>query len=503
MNNRLCLIVVDGFGVAPEGPGNARTLANLPTIKRLEAEVPSVLMDASGEAVGLPVGQQGASEPGHLTIGAGRVVFQPLAEIDRAIRMGDFEKNPVLAGACERAAERKVPLHLFGLYSKGGVHSSAEHYHAMLRLAKAKGVERVFLHLFGDGRDVGEQQFSADFELLEKEIDEQKIGAVASVIGRYYAMDRDKQYARTKLAYDLMTQGIGEETPDVLGSVRNWYVKAPDGQKTDYYLEPLKTPAFQAIGENDVAVCVNFRSDRSVQIVEALEAADFQHFPRPVRVKDVVCVGPYSQHLPVAFPPADVTNTLGQVVSDAGKKQLRVAETDKFAHATFFFNAQRQEPYANEDRVLVESPKVPNYAETPEMSASKLTDEVLARVRAQTYDLIVMNYANCDLVGHGGKIEAVVKSCESVDRELARLLPELEANGYQVIITADHGNCEEMLVPGTQTISPSHSCNQVQTFVIAPDVIKSSDDLKGLTGLKDIAPLSLKLMGLPVPPEMQ
>ncbi len=501
MNNRLCLIVVDGFGVAPDGPGNARSLANMPTIKRLEAEVPSVLMDASGEAVGLPQGQQGASEPGHLTIGAGRVVFQPLAEIDRAIRLGDFEKNPVLAGACERAVERKVPLHLFGLYSTGGVHSSAEHFHAMLRLAKQKGVEQVFLHLFGDGRDVGEQQFTTDFKLLEEEIDEQKIGAVASLVGRYYGMDRDKQYGRTKLAYDLMTQGLGQETPDLEEGVRNWYIEAPTGQKTDYYLRALKTPAFQAIGESHVAVCVNFRSDRSVQIVEALEAADFQHFPRPVRVKDVVCMGPYSQHLPVAFPPADVRNTLGEVVSNAGKKQLRVAETDKFAHATFFFNAQRQEPYEGEDRVLVESPKVPNYAETPEMSASQLTEEVLARVRIQTYDLIVMNYANCDLVGHGGQIEAVVKSCESVDAQLARLLPELEANGYDWIVTADHGNCEEMLVPGTDTISPSHSCNKVQTFVRS-SIIKSAADLQGLTGLKDIAPLSLKILGLPVPPEM-
>ncbi len=500
---RLCLIIIDGFGVAPASPGNARTLATLPTISRLEREVPSVIMQASGEAVGLPPGQQGASEPGHLTIGAGRIVWQPLAEIDRAIRLGEFEKNTVLASACERAAKKGVPLHLVGLYSVGGVHSSAEHFHAMLRLAKTKGVTQVFLHLFGDGRDVGEQQFSTDFQLLQKEIDTQKIGAVASLVGRYFGMDRDKQYAdRTKVAYDLITQGTGTETDDVLKSVKNWYLEAPDGQKTDYYLRPLKTPAFHAIGADDVCVCVNFRSDRMLQMVAALEGEDFTEFPRPIRVTDVVCMGPYSNHLPIAFPPAEVKNTLGEVISKAGLKQLRVAETDKFAHVTFFFNAQQQEPYPGEERLLVESPKVPNFAEAPQMSANQLTDEVIKNVEQETYDIIIMNYANPDLVGHGGKISAVVEGCETVDRNLAKLLPVLEKHGYDWVITADHGNAEEMIVPGTETISPSHSGNPIQTFVHS-SVFPTSESLKDKTGLKDIAPLCLTIMGLPVPPDMR
>ncbi len=500
---RVCLIVIDGFGVAPAGPGNARTLADMPTLRRLEKDIPSVIMDASGEAVGLPPGQQGASEPGHLTIGAGRVVFQPLAEIDRAIRLGDFQKNTVLTAACDRAKEKGVPLHVIGLYSPGGVHSSAEHFHAMLRLAKERGVATVYLHLFSDGRDVREQQFCTDFQLLKKEIDLQKIGFVASLVGRYYGMDRDKQYAdRTKLAYDLMISGEGTETADLEGSVQAWYLEAPENQKTDYYLRPLKTPSFKSIAAGDVAVCINFRSDRMIQMVRALEAEDFADFPRPVRIADVVCMGPYSDHLPIAFPPAAVKNTLGEVVSKAGLKQLRVAETDKFAHVTFFFNAQEQAPYPGEDRVLVESPKVPNFAETPEMSAAALTDRVLENVAKETYDLIVMNYANPDLVGHGGKIEAVVKGCETVDKQLARLLPALEAHGYDWIITADHGNAECMLDPDGVTVSPSHSTSPVQTFVHSPK-IASAAALKGKTGLKDIAPLCLELMGLPVPPDMR
>lgn len=500
---RLCLIVIDGFGVAQPGPGNARTLANMPTIRRLEREVPSVLMQASGNAVGLPDGQQGASEPGHLTIGAGRVVWQPLEEINQAVKRGTFYENPVLVAACERARDQGVPLHLVGLYSVGGVHSSAAHFHAMLRLAARVGVSTVYLHLFGDGRDVGEQQFCTDFQLLQGAIDETKLGVVASLVGRYYGMDRDKQYAeRTKVAYDLLTAGIGDETDDVRRASQQWYIEAPDGQRTDYYLRPLKTPSFKAIGERDVVVCVNFRSDRMIQMVRALEAADFHEFPRPIRVADVVCMGPYSDHLPIAFPPQAVENTLGEVVATAGLKQLRVAETDKFAHVTFFFNAQQQEPYPGEVRELVESPKVPNFAAAPEMSADALTDRVLEHVAAEEYDFIVMNYANPDLVGHGGNLEAVIAGCETVDRNLSRLLPMLEAHGYDWIVTADHGNAEEMYYPGTTTISPSHSTNPVQTFVHSAQ-IQQAADLAGCTGLKDIAPLCLRLMGLPVPPQMQ
>ncbi len=506
---RLCLIIIDGFGVAPSGPGNARTLAKMPTVKKLEQTCPNVIMAASGNAVGLPEGQQGASEPGHLTIGAGRVVWQPLEEINHSIGLGlglgggSFFTNPVLVSACERAKKKNVPLHMIGLYSSGGVHSHLNHFHAALKLAKQKGVQKVILHLFGDGRDMPEQHFCTEFDLLKEEVSKLQLGTIASLVGRYFAMDRDRQYKdRTKVAYDLLTQGTGTVTKDLCASVKKYYLEAKDKEKTDYYIRPLKTEEFQMIKPEDVVLCINFRSDRMIQIVRALEAEDFNEFPRPVRVSDVVCMGPYSDHLPVAFPAPEVKNTFGEVLSKAGLKQLRVAETDKFAHVTFFFNAQRHEPYKGEDRIIVESPTVSNFAESPAMSADKLTQEVIRDVTAQSHDVIIMNYANPDLVGHGGKLDAAITACESVDRNLSVLLPALEKNGYDWVITADHGNAEEMYYPGTKTICPSHTTNPVQTFVHSP-AIKSSADLKGLTGLKDIAPLCLKIIGLPVPGEMK
>lgn len=499
---KLCLIIIDGFGVAPPGPGNARETADMPVLDEIERTVPGVLMDASGNAVGLPEGQQGASEPGHLTIGAGRVVWQPLEEINQAIKKGTFEQNAVLRGACERAVQKGVPLHLIGLYSSGGVHSSAEHFHAILGLAREAGVPHVYLHLFSDGRDVPEQHFCTDFHPLKEEVSKDQIGVIASLVGRYFAMDRDKQYeTRIKVAYDLLTQGAGAEVSDLCEGAKSWYLEAKDMERTDYYIRPLKTPEFHPIRAEDVVVCVNFRSDRMIQIVRALEDQDFTEFPRSVRVSDVVCMGPYSPHLPVAFPPADVPNTFGEVLSKAGLRQLRLAETDKFAHVTFFFNAQRREPYAGEERILVESPKVSNYAETPDMSADKLTEEAIRAAESGDFDVIIMNYANPDLVGHGGQFDAAVRACEAVDRQISRLLPALETAGFEWVITADHGNAEEMYYPGTDTVSPSHTTNKVQTFVHSKTV-GSAEDLAWCTGLKDIAPLCLRIIGLPVPEEM-
>lgn len=500
---KLCLIIVDGFGVAPPGPGNARLLAKMPKVTEMEKEVPNVIIGASGNDVGLPEGQQGASEPGHLTIGAGRIVWQPLELINREIRLGDFFKNPVLTAACDRAKEKNQPLHLVGMYSIGGVHSHVDHMHAMIRMAKERGVQRVLLHLIGDGRDVAEQRFCIDYDLLKAVLTRETFAKVASLVGRFYAMDRDRQYEkRTKLAYDLFTQGVGDEVKDVCEGARSWYAKAPEREKTDYYIRPLKTGDFQPMNEDDTLIFVNFRSDRMIQIVRAIADEDFLDFKRPVRVKDVVCMGPYDEHLPVAYPAPEVKNTLGDVISKAGLKQLRLAETDKYAHVTFFFNAQKHEPYPGEERILIESPKVPNYAATPKMSADKLTDELIKQAKGGTFDIIIANYANPDLVGHGGELQAAIIACETVDANLARSLSALEEAGYDWIVTADHGNAEEMYYPGTTTICPSHTTNKVQTFVHSP-LITSSEQLKDCTGLKDIAPLCLKIMGIPIPKEMQ
>ena len=499
---KLCLIIFDGFGVAQPGPGNARSQAKMPFLKKLEKDVPNVLMDAAGEAVGLPEGQQGASEPGHMTMGAGRVVWMPLEEINRAIRSEDFFKNPVLVDACDRCVEKDHTLHLIGLYSTGGVHSSAEHYHAALRLAKERGVKKVMLHLFGDGRDMPEQYFCTEFELLENEIDEVKLGTVASLIGRYFAMDRDRRYAeRTKVAYDLLVQGEGKEVDDICAGLKDWYIRGPELTNTDQYVEPLKTKAFESIQPDDTVICINFRIDRMIQMVTALEAKDFAEFPRPVRIKDVVCMGPYSDHLPVAYPATKISNLLGEVVSNAGLKQLRITETDKFSHVTFFFNAQRIDPYPGEERMMIESPQVANFAEAPEMHSDQLTKKVLEEAEKGEYSLIVLNYPNADLTGHGGQIPAVIKACEVLDENISVLIPKLEELGYDWILTSDHGNAEEMYYPGTDTICPSHTSNQVQTFVQSNAI--SAEEVSTCTGLNDIAPLVLKILGLDVPEEMQ
>ena len=498
---RVCLVIIDGFGTAPPGPGNARSLASMPTITRLEKEVPNVIMQASGNAAGLPEGQQGASEPGHLTLGAGRIVWQPLEEINRAVRSKEFFKNEVFVRACERAAKRGV-LHLLCLYSYGGVHGHADHLHALIELAEKERVERIYLHLVGDGRDVPVQQFCEDYSKLQKILKKHPKAKAVSLVGRYYAMDRDKQYKdRTKLAYDLYTQGIAEEVSDLCSGARAWYKKAPEDQKTDYYITPLRTPDFVPMQPDDTVIDVNFRTDRQFQIVSALEKEDFAEFKRPVRIRDVVCTGPYTEHLPVAFPPPAIKNSLVEVVTGKGEKVLKVAETDKWAHTTFFFNGQREEAFPGEDRILIDSPKVPNFASAPEMSADKLTDVLIGKAEEEKYGLIVVNYANPDLVGHGADIPAAVIACETVDRNLGRLLPALEKHGYEWIVTADDGHGEEMVLPNGE-ISPSHTANPVQTFVHSRQV-RSAKDLKSCKGLKDIAPLVLKMMGIPVPPEMR
>jgi len=450
----------------------------------------------------LPEGQQGASEPGHLVMGAGRIVWHPLEEINREIRSGEYFNNQVYKEACARSKNGSGVLHLFGIYSYGGVHGHVDHWFALIKFAEQEGVKDIRLHLIGDGRDVPKQQFKDDYVKLEEFLGKHPSVKIASLVGRYYAMDRDKQYEdRTKLAYDLYTQGIGEEFDDVLEGAKAWYEKAPEKQKTDYYIKPIKTPNFVPMKPDDVVIGVNFRTDRMFQIVGALESEKFDDFDRQVRVLDLVCTGPYTDHLPTAYPAPVIKNTLIETVSNQNLKTLKISETDKWAHTTFFFNGQRAEPFPGEDQVLIASPKVPNFASAPEMSADELTDRLIKEVTDEKYDLIVVNYANPDLVGHGANIEAEIIACETVDRNIGRLLPVLEEHGYEWIVTADHGNAEEMLLPNGE-ISPSHSANPVQTFVHS-EKYPTSESLKNCKGLKDIAPMVLTMMEIEVPEEMK
>lgn len=499
---RLALIVIDGFGVAPPGPGNARLLAKMPTVARLEREVPHFLMQTSGNAAGLPEGQQGGSEPGHLVIGAGRIVWQPQENINQAIKNGSFFSNKVLVDACKRAKANRATLHLEVIFSTGGVHGHIDHLIAMMELAKRCQVSRVLLHLVGDGRDMPEQQFCEDFAKFQAVLNAYPSAKVASLVGRYFAMDRDEQYAtRTKVAYDLYALGAGEECDDLCRGAKAWYAKAPSKEKTDYYIRPLKTKDFQPMRPGDTVVLVNFRSDREIQIMRMLSDKTFHDCPRPVLVKDVVCMGPYSPTLPVAFPQPVVAHNLGSIVSEAGIRQLRIAESDKFAHVTFFFNSQIHEPYHGEDRIKIESPKVPNFAEAPAMSVFELADEMVRQVESGKYGFIVVNIANPDLVGHGGMLQPAIEACEAVDQALGKMLVTLDGAGYDWIVTSDHGNIEQMFYPNGE-VCPSHTVNPVQTFVHS-SLVKSSKDLKGMTGLKDIAPLCLRIMDLPIPKEMQ
>jgi len=498
---RAALIIIDGFGVAPPGPGNARTQASLPTINRLEKEVPSVLMAASGNAVGLPDGQQGASEPGHYTMGAGRVIWQPLEEINRDIRDDSFYKNEALVSAMDDAKDRSAPLHLLVIYSDGGVHGHMEHLHVALKLAKQRGLSDVCIHLIGDGRDVPEQSFCDYLKVLYEVIKTEGIGTVCSLIGRYYAMDRDTNWKRTQVAYNLYTQGDGAEVKDLCAAAQKYYSGAEENQDTDYYIPALKTSDFHPIEPDHVVINLNYRSDRERQITAALTDESFTHFDRPVRVEKYVCMGPYSDTLPIAYPEPVVKNNLGSWLAQHKKKQLRISETEKYAHVTFFFNSQEDNPYPGEDRINIPSPKVPSYDQKPEMSAKEVTDALIEQVKDEKYDFILLNYANTDLVGHSGDLEAEIQACETVDAQLSRLLPMLEEHGYDWIVTSDHGNAEQMFYENGE-VCPSHTSNPVQTFVHS-EKFPDSASIKEFTGIKNLAPMVLTMMELPIPEEMK
>ena len=494
------LLILDGWGHREARDNNAIAQANAPNWRRLLATCPHTLVQTHGLHVGLPDGQMGNSEVGHMNIGAGRIVYQDLTRIDAAIADGSFSRNPALLGACaaaKRASSEQATLHVFGLLSPGGVHSSEEHVFALLDMAKKQGVERVAVHAFLDGRDTPPQSARASLEKLQARCDALGNARIATVSGRYYAMDRDKRWERVKLAYDAIAEGVAEFHADsALAALDAAYARG----ETDEFVKPTIIASATKIADGDAIVYMNFRADRARQLTQAFVDADFSGFARTrkIRLSAFVTLTHYSDDLHVsaeAYPPQSLANSLGEYLSGLGMKQLRIAETEKYAHVTFFFSGGREEPYPGEDRILVPSPKVATYDLQPEMSCPEVTEKLVAAIAGGKYDFIVCNLANADMVGHSGKLDAAIKAVETVDAALGKLEAAIRAAGGEMLISADHGNLEQMRAddgqPHTQhTVGPVPLVYVGRRATLAPGA------------LRDLAPTVLALMALPQPAQM-
>lgn len=499
----VALVILDGWGINPRCDENAVCKARTPRLDQLFAEFPHTRIGASGMDVGLPDGQMGNSEVGHLNIGAGRIVYQDLTRISKSIADGDFFSNPVLLDALEKVRRTKGKLHLMGLLSDGGVHSHNTHLYALLQLAKQHGLDQVFVHAFLDGRDTPPRSAIDFLAELETQIEHIGCGRVAGIIGRYYAMDRDNRWDRVERAYRALTEGVGTPAASSAEAIRAAYA----AEQGDEFVEPrviqIEGRPVGTVDDGDAVIFFNFRSDRARELTRAFTERDFTGFARrkhPV-LAAYVCMTEYDATfaLPVAFAPVALTNLLGEVVAAAGLRQLRIAETEKYAHVTFFFNGGNEEPFPGEDRCLIPSPRdVATYDQKPAMSAVEVTDEVVRRVQADTYDLIVLNYANCDMVGHTGILSAAVAAMETVDACVGRVVDAVLQQGGALLITADHGNCEQMS-DGHGGAHTAHTSNPVP-LILVDDDRRAACLRPGI--LADLAPTVLALMDLSVPDEM-
>jgi len=498
----LILIVLDGWGYREDPTHNAIAAARKPAWDRLW-KYPHTLIDASAGAVGLPENQMGNSEVGHLNLGAGRVVFQEYTRVERAIASGEFFHNPVLTEAVDTATATKGAVHIFGLLSPGGVHSHENQIHAMAELAAKRGAKQLYVHAFLDGRDTPPQSAAASLDAMEHKLAALGVGRIASICGRYYAMDRDKRWDRVQRAYDLLTLGEGEFTAS---SARRALDAAYERGETDEFVKPsavvpTESPAAY-VRDGDSIVFMNFRADRARELTSAFIEPDFKGFERK-RTPKLARFATLTEYnvtfkVGVAFPPNRLDNMFGAYIAELGLHQLRIAETEKYAHVTFFFNGGIETPYPNEDRILVPSPKdVPTYDLKPEMSAPTVADEIVKAVKSGKYEVIICNFANADMVGHTGNIDAATKAIEAIDAALGHILDATLAVGGELLITADHGNAEEMFDPKTGQPQTAHTTNPVPLIYVGRPAVMAR------TGsLQDIAPTMLRVMGLPVPNEM-
>ena len=488
------LIIMDGFGLAPAAADNAVSLANTPVLDKLFREYAHTTLSASGLDVGLPAGQMGNSEVGHTNIGGGRVVFQDLPRISRAIEDGSFFKNEAYNKAMDDCLKNDSSLHLYGLLSDGGVHSHIDHLYALLQMARDKGLTKVYVHCFLDGRDVSPTSGKGFVQELQDRCAQLGVGKIATVMGRYYAMDRDKRWERVQMAYDAMVYGEGHHSSDPVAAVAESYANGV----TDEFVEPVVIDPDGTISDNDSIIFFNYRPDRAREITRAIVDPDFDGFARELFPTTYVCNTEYDASMPnvlVAWPRIAVKNGLGEYLSSMGMTQLRIAETEKYAHVTFFFNGGVEKQYPGEDRVLVPSPKVATYDLQPEMSAFEVCDKCVERIESGAYDVIILNFANCDMVGHTGVLEAAVKAVETVDTCVGRVVDATLKMGGIAMVTADHGNAEDMKQPDGSPMT-AHTTNLV------PFILCGAGTELRPGRLADIAPTILDVMGLACPPEM-
>lgn len=510
----LVLVILDGWGINAEIEGNAIATAKAPVYGQIKGNYPCIALQASGISVGLAWGEPGNSEVGHMTIGSGMILYQNLPRINLAIQNGTFFSNPVLIAAIDQAKRRGTALQLVGLVSNGGVHSHLDHLFALLELAVNRGVTKIFIHAITDGRDTSPKEGAEFIGALQEKLTSLGIGKIASISGRNWTMDRNQNWDRTQKGYEAIVGTAKLTAKDALETVRISYQR----NVGDEFIESTTIVDEQGkpvgpIQEGDSVIFFNFREDRARQLTKAFVTEDFKDFPRPNFIKNLefVTMVEYETGLPVkvAFPPQKITSCLAKIISENNKTQLHIAETEKYAHVTYFFNGGKEEAYPGEDRLLVPSPQVASYDLSPEMSAGVVTEKTIAGLQSQKYDFILLNYANADMVGHTGNFDAAVKAIEALDFCLGKLIPTTLGLGGALLITADHGNAEIMIDPKTGEVITEHSSNPVPCFLITPDNKKERTETQLMRPqsmvdgmLVDIAPTVLEIMGIPPTEDM-